>query len=175
MVARVPVCGLILIPIGMVIERRRRFAMWVCRPTFRGWTSTILPNAARRVRSGLRSDVLAGECSRQLQGVRVHRLGGFSAGSYVTPSCIPSFVAYEASPHARVACVDCHVGSGASWYVKSKLSGLRQVTTRFGHVSAPHPHPGAEPSPRAANLRTMPLRRNSGGAQLKGLYPLRDR
>ena len=35
----------------------------------------------------------------------------------------PEFVAYQASPHARVACVDCHVGSGASWYVKSKLSG----------------------------------------------------
>jgi hypothetical protein len=39
----------------------------------------------------------------------------------------PEYQAYLNSPHARVACVECHVGSGASWYVKSKLSGLRQV------------------------------------------------
>jgi len=39
----------------------------------------------------------------------------------------PEYTAYLASPHARVACVDCHVGHGASWYVKAKISGLRQV------------------------------------------------
>jgi hypothetical protein len=39
----------------------------------------------------------------------------------------PEFTAYQHSPHARVACVECHIGSGADWYVRSKLSGLRQV------------------------------------------------
>jgi hypothetical protein len=39
----------------------------------------------------------------------------------------PEYVAYQNSPHARVACVECHVGSGADWYVRSKLSGLYQV------------------------------------------------
>jgi hypothetical protein len=39
----------------------------------------------------------------------------------------PEYVAYTASPHARVTCVQCHVGHGASWYVRSKLSGARQV------------------------------------------------
>lgn len=39
----------------------------------------------------------------------------------------PEYTAYQNSPHANVACVDCHVGAGASWYVKSKLSGLYQV------------------------------------------------
>ena len=39
----------------------------------------------------------------------------------------PEYTAYLSSPHARVACVDCHVGHGASWYVKAKISGLRQV------------------------------------------------
>jgi hypothetical protein len=39
----------------------------------------------------------------------------------------PEHVAYQKSPHANVLCVECHVGSGASWYVKSKLSGLHQV------------------------------------------------
>ena len=39
----------------------------------------------------------------------------------------PEFVTYHGSSHERVACVECHVGSGASWYVKSKMSGLYQV------------------------------------------------
>ncbi|MFH1811426.1 MAG: NapC/NirT family cytochrome c [Pseudomonadota bacterium] len=39
----------------------------------------------------------------------------------------PEYTAYQRSPHARVACVECHIGSGASWFVKSKISGLRQV------------------------------------------------
>jgi nitrate/TMAO reductase-like tetraheme cytochrome c subunit len=39
----------------------------------------------------------------------------------------PEYTAFQNSPHANVTCVECHVGSGASWYVKSKLSGLRQV------------------------------------------------
>jgi len=39
----------------------------------------------------------------------------------------PEYVAYQGSAHSRVTCVQCHVGDGADWYVKSKLSGLYQV------------------------------------------------
>jgi len=39
----------------------------------------------------------------------------------------PEFVAYNASPHARVRCVECHVGSGAEWYVRSKWNGMHQL------------------------------------------------
>ena len=39
----------------------------------------------------------------------------------------PEFVTYKNSPHSRVHCVSCHIGPGASWFVKSKLSGTRQV------------------------------------------------
>lgn len=39
----------------------------------------------------------------------------------------PEYVAYQNSPHARVACTACHVGPGAGWYAKSKLSGAYQV------------------------------------------------
>jgi nitrate/TMAO reductase-like tetraheme cytochrome c subunit len=54
----------------------------------------------------------------------------------------PEFTAYQLSPHARVACVDCHVGSGATWYVKSKLSGARQVfAATFNTFPRPIPTP----------------------------------
>jgi nitrate/TMAO reductase-like tetraheme cytochrome c subunit len=36
----------------------------------------------------------------------------------------PEYVAYQNSPHAKVACVDCHVGTGADWYVRSKTFRL---------------------------------------------------
>ncbi|WP_269524993.1 cytochrome c3 family protein [Coraliomargarita parva] len=39
----------------------------------------------------------------------------------------PEYTTYQTGAHARVACVECHIGSGAEWYVKSKLSGLYQV------------------------------------------------
>jgi nitrate/TMAO reductase-like tetraheme cytochrome c subunit len=39
----------------------------------------------------------------------------------------PEFTAYQGSPHSRVPCVDCHIGSGAPWFVKAKISGVRQV------------------------------------------------
>ncbi len=39
----------------------------------------------------------------------------------------PEWVRYQDSPHARVECVACHIGPGADWFVRSKLSGLRQV------------------------------------------------
>jgi hypothetical protein len=39
----------------------------------------------------------------------------------------PEFAAYENSPHSRVECVECHIGSGATWFVRSKLSGMKQL------------------------------------------------
>lgn len=39
----------------------------------------------------------------------------------------PEYVTYKHSPHARVKCTECHVGAGAGWYTKSKLSGAYQV------------------------------------------------
>jgi nitrate/TMAO reductase-like tetraheme cytochrome c subunit len=52
----------------------------------------------------------------------------------------PEYSAYQGSPHSRVECVACHIGPGASWFVKSKLSGTWQliaVTTN----SYPRPIP----------------------------------
>ncbi|GIW44489.1 MAG: cytochrome c [Candidatus Binatia bacterium] len=54
----------------------------------------------------------------------------------------PEYAAYQVSPHARVACVDCHVGSGAEWYLRSKFSGVRQLYHYVtGTYSRPIPVP----------------------------------
>ena len=39
----------------------------------------------------------------------------------------PEFVAYKRGAHARVECVECHVGSGASWFIKAKINGTHQL------------------------------------------------
>jgi len=54
----------------------------------------------------------------------------------------PEYTAYQRSSHAKVGCVSCHIGSGAEWYVKAKLSGLRQVKAAIdGSYSTPIPAP----------------------------------
>ncbi len=50
----------------------------------------------------------------------------------------PEYITYQNSSHARVTCVECHVGKGASWYVKSKLSGLYQV---YSVITKKYPRP----------------------------------
>ncbi len=54
----------------------------------------------------------------------------------------PEFTAYLHGPHARVACAECHIGPGASWFVRSKLSGTYQVyATLFDKYPRPIPTP----------------------------------
>jgi nitrate/TMAO reductase-like tetraheme cytochrome c subunit len=54
----------------------------------------------------------------------------------------PEFTTYQNSPHAKVKCVECHIGSGASWFVKSKLSGSWQlISVAFNLYQRPIPTP----------------------------------
>lgn len=54
----------------------------------------------------------------------------------------PEYTAYQRSPHARVACVECHIGPGAPWFVRSKLSGSYQVlAVTFNLYPRPIPSP----------------------------------
>ena len=54
----------------------------------------------------------------------------------------PEYTAYQHSPHARVGCVKCHIGPGADWFVRSKLSGTYQVySVLFNKYPKPIPTP----------------------------------
>ena len=59
----------------------------------------------------------------------------------------PEWVTYTHSPHARVACAECHIGKGATWYVRSKLSGTYQV---YATLADKYPKPIPTP---VKNLR----------------------
>lgn len=54
----------------------------------------------------------------------------------------PEYTAYVRSPHSRVKCVECHIGPGAPWFVRSKLSGVGQVlAVAFNTYNRPIPTP----------------------------------
>lgn len=54
----------------------------------------------------------------------------------------PEYTAYKSSPHSRVGCVKCHIGPGAGWFVRSKLSGAYQV---YSVIFNKYPRPIATP------------------------------
>jgi nitrate/TMAO reductase-like tetraheme cytochrome c subunit len=60
----------------------------------------------------------------------------------------PEYTAYLTSPHSRVGCVNCHIGSGAAWFVRAKISGSYQVySVLFNKYSKPIPTPVKELRP----------------------------
>ena len=59
----------------------------------------------------------------------------------------PEYVTYLHSPHAKVPCAECHIGKGANWYVRSKLSGTYQV---YATLADKYPRPIPTP---VKNLR----------------------
>jgi nitrate/TMAO reductase-like tetraheme cytochrome c subunit len=59
----------------------------------------------------------------------------------------PEHVTYLNGPHARVGCAECHIGKGANWYVRSKLSGTYQV-----YATLANKYPRPIPTP-VKNLR----------------------
>jgi len=81
---------------------------------------------------------------------------------------IPEYTAYQLSPHARVACAECHVGPGATWFVKSKLSGSRQVfATIFNTFPRPIPSPVANLRPAQETCEQCHWPKKFYGGQLK--------
>ena len=162
------IVGLILIPIGMVWERRRRLRD-VGAPFH--YARLDLNNPAQR-------STVAFVLSFVVAFTLISAVGSYKAyeftdsvqfcGQLCHSVMNPEFVAYSASPHARVACVECHVGSGASWYVKSKLSGARQVYyTAMGTFPRPIPTPvhNLRPAPDTCEQCHWP--KKFWGAQLK--------
>jgi len=81
---------------------------------------------------------------------------------------IPEYTAYQLSPHARVACAECHVGAGATWFVKSKLSGSRQVfATVFNTFPRPIPTPVHNLRPAQETCEQCHWPKKFYGGQLK--------
>lgn len=134
--------GLALIPVGIVLRRRAERKRGV-------YPTSFVPIDARNPEFrrlmlfiGVITviNVLIGG---QLVYSSVNYMDGVTfCGKTCHTVMQPEYVAYEHSPHARVACVQCHIGPGASWFVRSKLSGVHQVfAVTFDTYDRPIPVP----------------------------------
>ena len=144
------VLGLLLIPLGNFLSRRRaRLA------AERGEAIPVLPILDLNDTRTRRRFVVFGVLT--IVNVLILGFAGYQGYHLMDSpafcgSCHsvmdPEATAHSRSPHARVACVECHIGSGASWFVKSKLSGLWQVVSvTFDLYQRPIPTPIPELRP----------------------------
>lgn len=141
------VLGLLLIPLGAWIERRRRLAGKP--PTELRWPELDLNNPDhRRAAVGIFALTMANIVIVSLgayRGVEYMDSVQFCSSACHTPMK-PEGTAHQNGPHARVACVQCHVGSGATSFARAKVSGTRQLIALAR---------GTFPRPIAAPARNM--------------------
>ena len=135
--------GLLLIPIGAWLQqRRRRLGKGLSELH---WPRIDLNDPAqRRTVLGVFLLTLANVVIVSLAAYRgIEYMDSVQFCGQVCHSVMkPEFTAYQDGPHSRVTCVQCHIGAGASWFVRSKLSGTRQVfAVTFQTFSRPIPSP----------------------------------
>jgi len=136
------VLGLVLIPIGIWV-RRKRLRDAGTLPAIFPPIDLHLPVVRRTVEwvslATMVNILILGTAS--YRGVEYMDSTNF-CGKTCHTVMAPEYAAYQNSPHSRVACVECHIGPGAGWFVRSKLSGLRQVAAVGLHTySRPIPSP----------------------------------
>jgi len=135
------VFGLLLIPLGAWLERRRRAAGRAATE----WPRLDLNNPDHR-RAAVAIFALT------MVNIVIVSLAAYRGVEYMDSvqfcgqACHsvmkPEATAHADGPHARVTCVECHIGSGATWFAKSKLSGTRQLfAVSFHTYSRPIPSP----------------------------------
>ena len=140
------VFGLLLVPAGMWLERRKRGSD----------SNTVDWPVVDFRRAGVRRTALVIAALTAFNVVVVLLAGYGSLHWMESPSFCgqvchtpmqPQFTAWAEGPHSRTACVQCHVGEGAASFVRAKLAGIRQLSHVItGSYARPTP-PGAEMPP----------------------------
>ena len=141
------ILGILLIPIGMIWDWRRKKGGREGTPAF----PVIDFNLARH-RNGLLSFIVGATLFVTISAIGSYQAYNFTesvtfCGTLCHGVMHPEYTAYQRSPHARVSCAECHIGAGADWFVKSKLSGMYQV---YATLTDKYPRPIPTP---VKNLR----------------------
>ena len=134
--------GLVLMPLGVWWHRRRlaaRGALPSVYPSVDLRSPTVQNAVVLFAVATVANVVILGTASyRGVEYMDSTRFCGLVCHSVMAPE----YAAYVDSPHSRVECVECHIGPGADWFVRSKLSGTRQVfAVALGTFERPVPSP----------------------------------
>ena len=137
--------GLVLIPLGALFRRRQDQAALAHLET--PHKLPVIDLNDERTRGVMLASVAIGLVSMVLiagatyKGVEVMESVAF-CGTTCHTVMEPEYTAFQRSPHSKLRCADCHIGSGADWFVKSKLSGSWQmVSVAFNLYPTPIPAP----------------------------------
>lgn len=125
------VAGLIIIPVGAILYRRKLRRLegkedTALMPVFdlnlqstRRWLLIFVAATMFNI------VIIAGATFKGVHVMETVEFCGLACHSVMEPE----YTAHQRSPHSRVACVECHVGPGADWFVKSKLDGAWQMVS----------------------------------------------
>ncbi|HKQ96381.1 MAG TPA: NapC/NirT family cytochrome c, partial [Candidatus Polarisedimenticolia bacterium] len=120
------VLGLLLIPIGIVLDRRR---------ARRAGADAALPVVDLNVRrtramvlgflglTGINVALLGIATYRGAEAMETTKFCGTTCHNIMTPE----YTTHAASAHSGVRCVHCHIGPGGTFYVRAKLNGAKQA------------------------------------------------
>ena len=135
--------GLLLIPVGLWLDARRRRLAPGLPPA--DWP--VFDLTVPRQRTILASVLLLTVANLVLLSMAsvgaVHYMETTEfCGRVCHTTMEPQYVGHQSGPHARVACVDCHVGPGAGALIESKMAGTRQLwQIATNRVPKPVPSP----------------------------------
>ena len=135
------VVGLVLMPLGLTLRRRKLAATGSLPSEYPPLGSQPAVRQMVQVFLALSAINVALIATASYRGVSYMDSTQF-CGLTCHTVMAPEYSAYLNSPHSRVACSECHIGEGASWFVRSKLSGTRQLfAVAFKTYSRPIPSP----------------------------------
>ena len=161
------VLGLIFIPVGVLLDRRRRMR------TGEASRYPVIDLNQGRTRSAFLFIVVATIFLLGLVSTISYQAYHYTesvtfCGEVCHSVMEPEYTAYKDSPHARVTCAECHVGEGAGWYVRSKLSGAYQIySVLFEKYPRPVPTPVHSLRPAQDTCEQCHWPEKFFGAQLK--------
>ena len=133
--------GLILIPVGLFLRRRKLRQA--------GQIPAEFPKVDlndRIFRHGLDIVLVATILNLLVVSVASYRGASYmDSPQFCGQSCHvmhPEFTAYKIAAHSHVACVECHIGSGAEAYFSAKVNGTKQILeVTFDRHPTPIPSP----------------------------------
>jgi nitrate/TMAO reductase-like tetraheme cytochrome c subunit len=167
--------GLVLIPLGIYVRSRREHRHRLYPPSF---PPLNLKNVEfRRLLAFVGVTTFANiVIASQLTYGAVSYMETVSfCGQTCHTVMQPEFTAYQNSPHSRVECVQCHIGPGESWFVRSKLSGIRQVfAVAFHTYDTPIPTPVTNLRPARETCETCHWPQKYGQDRLEILPKFAD-
>ena len=135
------IAGLLLIPVGVLLRRRKLQRAGQIPAEF-----PKIDLNDRIFRHGLDIVLVATIVNLLVVAMASYRGAAYmDSPQFCGQSCHvmhPEYTAYKISAHSHVACVECHIGSGAQAYFSAKINGTKQLLeVSFDRYPTPIPSP----------------------------------